>query len=102
MTDSRAVILLDDLDIAQLRGLRVKMIRRNNTRAEITRANAAIRSSHAQLMRDFDGQPELLVPATIAMNHSLAILAYMSRMCDIEEEEDLECFPVNAGYDTPK
>ncbi|KAJ5252153.1 hypothetical protein N7489_002563 [Penicillium chrysogenum] len=92
MTDTREVILLDNLDIAQLRILRVKMIGRNNTRAEITRANAAIRSSHAQLMRDFDGQPELLMPATIAMNHSLALLAYMSRMCDIEEEEDLECY----------
>ncbi|KAJ6178693.1 hypothetical protein N7519_009154 [Penicillium mononematosum] len=90
MADSRAVILLDDLDLEQLRLLRVRMIRRNNTRAEITRANAAIRSSHAQLMRDFDGQQELLVPATIVMNRSLAILAYMWRMCDIEEEEDRE------------
>ncbi|OQE83222.1 hypothetical protein PENNAL_c0033G06079 [Penicillium nalgiovense] len=91
MADSRAVILLDDLDLEQLRLLGVRMVRRNNTRAEITRATAAIRSSHAQLLRDFDGQRELLVPVTIAMNHSLAILAHMWQICDIEEEQDLEC-----------
>lgn len=92
MADSHPVFLLDDLDLAQLRLLGARMIRRNNARAGITRANAAIRSSHAQLMRDFDGQRELLVPVTIAMNHSLAILAYMWRMCNIEEEQDLESY----------
>ena len=90
MADSRAAIL-DDLDLEQLRHLGIRMIRRNNTRAEITRANAAIRSSHAQLMRHFEGQRELLIPVTIAMNHTLAILAEMWRICDIEEEDDLEC-----------
>ncbi|QQK48048.1 hypothetical protein Pdw03_5683 [Penicillium digitatum] len=92
MTQSRTVLLPDDLDLAQLRLLGRKMIRRNNARAEITHADTAIRMSYAQLSRDFprDQLPDVFVAVTNAMNCSLAILAHRWRMWDIEEEEDLE------------
>lgn len=77
----------------QLRLLSRKMVERNNARAEIMQVDTAIRRSHAQLIRCFDpNQPDVLIEITNAMNDSLAILAHRWRMCDIEEDEDLECF----------
>lgn len=50
--------------------------------------------SYMQLVREFqlDQLPDVFIVVTNATDDSLAILAHRWRMCDIEEEEDLEYF----------
>lgn len=98
MAENRPVTVIppDELDLVQLRLLADRMTQRNNARAEIIRASTGIRVGYIQLVAGFEGSqiPDVFIAISDAMNDSLAVLAYRWRLCDIEEQGDLECFPL--------